>query len=558
MVHRTAPSVLHIALDGCDAGLMLDLAARGRCPNIAALLQDGAAVESVAPFGTFVGSSWMTISTGDDVGTHRYWNWMEVDPDTYALRHTTPREARSRPFWEQLSDAGCRVAVFDVPHAAVPASFNGVVVKEWGCHDRHDGTASFPPAVLDELDQVLGRHPVGCREHPSGDQAFAPCDYTLRSGFLRTTEEERALIDLLYQGIDVKHRASVMLMEREPWDVFTTVFGEAHCVGHQFWHLHDEHHPRHDPSARRLLGDPVEAVYTRLDAVVGDLVTRVPMDTTVYVQMNHGMGPHFDGDHLLDQLLLRIDDYLRGSFRPGSWSRVGRAVTRRTPSGLRGAMHRGVALSARLKSRVGPPVPSVRPWPRADRRFFSIPGNTSVGAVRFNVVGRESRGLVRRGADLSGLIDMLADALLEVIDVTTGRPLVRSVVRAEDVLDKHHDDRLPDVFVEWDRSSLVEQVWSPMTGTVAARYEHWRTGDHHDRGIFIARGPGIAPGRRPAPMALTDVAPTIAAAAGVELVGVDGRAHADLEPARRARVGPGGVSDEHRRRARPEAGPAGG
>ena len=289
MSERAAPRVLHIALDACDADLMLHLARTGRCPNIAALMRDGAVLDTIAPFGTYVGSSWTTISTGDRVGTHQYWNWLEVDPGDYSLGPTTPRHARGRPYWERLSDAGRRVAVFDVPHAAVPDSFNGVVVKEWGCHDRHDGTASFPPEVLGELDDSVGRHPVGCRDHPHGHDAFAPCDYTLRDGPLRSIDEERALIQLLFEGIDRKHRASVQLMEREPWDVFTTVLGEGHCVGHQLWHVHDTSHPRHDPAARLLLGDPVEEVYIRLDGVVGDLVSRVPLDTTVYVQMNHGM-----------------------------------------------------------------------------------------------------------------------------------------------------------------------------------------------------------------------------------------------------------------------------
>src|SRR4051794_41117737 len=52
MSPRTAPRILHIALDACDADLMRRLAAEGRCPNIAALLRDSAVADTVAPFGT--------------------------------------------------------------------------------------------------------------------------------------------------------------------------------------------------------------------------------------------------------------------------------------------------------------------------------------------------------------------------------------------------------------------------------------------------------------------------------------------------------------------------
>ncbi len=229
-----ANPMLFVALDACDAGLMQELARAGRCPNLARLLGESAVVETIAPYGTFVGSSWMTISTGVYVGTHRYWNWVEVDSASYELRPTTPRESRRGPFWEHLSKSGRRVAVFDIPHADVPVEFNGVVVKEWGCHDRHFGTAAYPAGILEELDALVGRHPYGSMTHPRGDAAFAPCDYTLRAGNIRTLEEQRQLLALMLRGVEVKQSASLELLDRGPWNLFATVLGESHCAGHQF------------------------------------------------------------------------------------------------------------------------------------------------------------------------------------------------------------------------------------------------------------------------------------------------------------------------------------
>ncbi len=528
MAVERAPRVLYVALDACDPELMLEFAATGRCPALADLLRDGALAETVAPSGTYVGSSWMTITTGTDVGTHRYWNWVQVDPATYQLRATTPREARGRPFWEVISEAGRRVAVLDIPHCDVPESFNGVVLKEWGCHDRHDGTASFPADLLDELDRTVGRHPVGCRSHPAGDEAFAPCDYTLRSGSHRCADEERQLLDLLRGGVDAKRRASLQILGQEPWDLFAVALGEGHCVGHQFWHVHDPSHPRHDPTVRASLGDPIEDVYRRLDATLGDLIARTGPDTTVYLQMNHGMGPHFDGAHLLDQMLERIDRSLESQFEPGTWSRTGRKLYAASPRRLRGVARSVLAGAARVKARIGPPVAVGAVGPRPDRRFFQVPGNTSVGAIRFNVVGREALGIVAPGAELDRLCHDVTRALLDVIDIDSGRPFVRAVMRSEEVVQRSADDHLPDLFVEWERSSLVERVWSPMTGTVVAAYDHWRTGDHHDRGMLVARGPGIVGGRRHGQITLDDVAPTLAAALGVELPGEHGRVYWDL------------------------------
>lgn len=529
MAEPSSTRVLCIALDACDVDVLTRFASEGRCPNVARLLDDGAVVDTVAPYGTFVGSSWMTISTGSSVGSHRYWNWLEVDPDTYALLDTTPRQSRRPPFWLHLSDAGRRVAVIDVPHADVPAHLNGLLVKEWGCHDRHHGTASYPTGLLAELEASAGRHPYGSMIHPAGYDAFAPCDYTLREGLYRTYDEERRLLDLMVQGVDRKADLSLALLDRGPWDLFLTVFGESHCVGHQFWHVHDPTHPRHDPDTRRLLGDPVALVYGRIDAAIGRLLDRVGPTTTVWLQLNHGMGPHYDGEHLLDEVLVRIDRATGGERSSTGWrSRVVRPVIDRMPAALAPFVAGAVAAAVRRRARVAPPVASPRPALDPTRRFFQVPGNTAVGAVRFNLAGREAAGTVTPGPELERLRDEVAGALMGLINVDTGRPAVRSVVPAEEVVARSEDDRLPDLFIEWDRSTPTETVWSPVTGTVHAPYDHWRTGDHLDRGLVLVRSPDLAPGRRSTPMRLEDVAPTMAALIDCSLPGVDGIVRTDL------------------------------
>lgn len=523
-----ASKVLFVAFDACDTELMLRLVAEGRCPSLGGLLKDAAVVDTVLPSGTFVGSSWMTISTSTDVATHGFWNWMEVDPATYGRIDTTPRDVAQRPFWEHLSDAGRRVAALDVPHAGVPQSFNGVLLKEWGCHDRHDGTGAYPPELLGELDQLVGRHPVGCLVHPDGHDAFAPCDSVHRASGYRTLDEERQFFDLLRRGIDAKEQVSTHLLGQGPWDLFATVMGEGHCVGHQLWHVHDPSHPRHDPATRALLGDPVEAVYEQLDGVLGELLARVDPEATVYVQLSHGMGPHFDGHHLLDQVLQRIDDVYDSAYSPGALTRIGGRAYGFARGRARRSTARAAAAAARWKLRRGSPAPLPPIGPGPDRRFYQLFGNTSVGAVRFNMVGREAHGRVQPGVEYERMRDKVAAALLDIIDIDSGRPLVKSVVKAEDVYARHDGDRLPDLFVEWERSVLIERVWSPLIGTVVAPYTDWRTGDHCERGLFVARGPGILPGRRATAMPLVDVGPTIAASLGVDLPEAEGRPWPDL------------------------------
>ena len=60
-------------------------------------------------------------------------------------------------------------------------------------------------------------------------------------------------------------------------------------------------------------------------------------------------------------------------------------------------------------------------------------------------------------------------------------------------------------------------------GRIEQRSVGNRTGDHRGDGALFLRGPGIPAGARERPVAVTDIAPTLAALLGVALHDVDGR-----------------------------------
>ena len=174
--------------------------------------------------------------------------------DRWRAARTRPRWAGPiddpPPVWKRLSDHGRRVASFDAPHARVADTLNGVQIVEWGCHDRHAGTRSFPPALVDEINDKYGPHPIGTVPHGPREH-YAPCDFVHRAGEHRTAEENGALLETMRQAIAVKRAASVDLLTGDDWDLYFAVFGEGHCSGHQFWHVHDETHPWHDATRAR-------------------------------------------------------------------------------------------------------------------------------------------------------------------------------------------------------------------------------------------------------------------------------------------------------------------
>ena len=518
--------ILFVGLDACDPKIALRLAAEGRMPTLAQLLLRGVRCPVRNPFGLFVGALWMTFATGLGPDRHGFHCWDEIEVASYRRRLTTPKGVAATTFWQALSDAGRRIAVIDVPHSRAKGLGAGLQVAEWGCHDRHFGFHTWPPAEAAQIEKRFGLHPVfGMDGHTARE--FAPDDYVHRAGRWRTSEEERRLLDALLCGVDAKRRLSSSLLAGGGWDLFLTILGESHAVGHQQWHLHDPSHPRHHPAdVDTLGGDPLQQVYERLDGALGELLSLVNDGTTVFALLSHGMGPHYDGSRLLDQVLRRIDLADRVE-RPHWWAG---GMLDGFIGGLAKVANRGSGVPSLAEARLRAANKDLKPCrefvsrhQRARQRFFLEPNNFVYGGVRLNLIGREPNGLIAREA-VDETCARLAEDLRQLVNVNTGGPVIRSVERADRWYRRNENDTMPDLFIEWDRTAPIETIWSPKIGVVHAPFVNWRTGDHRPGGLLLAVGPGIPAAGNAPEIALEDLAPSLAARLGVVIKNIDGRA----------------------------------
>jgi predicted AlkP superfamily phosphohydrolase/phosphomutase len=307
------------------------------------------------------------------------------------------------------------------------------------------------------------------------------------------------------------------LLARDAWDLFAVVFSESHCAGHQLWHLRDPSHPRHDPElARTLGGDPMQDVYAAIDAGLGRILERVGPEAAVFVLASHGMGPHYDGTFLLGEILRRIRERSLSPARRGLGDGLAR-LWHATPVPLR-------RLLAPLQRRVRKPMGQAFPTALIEGSsiFWEVPNNDVYGGIRINLAGREPRGVVARGPQLERVCAELAAELGALVNLETGRPLVKRVLRTAEHYAGEHLDALPDLMVEWDREFPIRRIHSPALGTIEGEFKGRRTGDHKPDGLLMAAGPGIRPGRLDANVSVMDIAPTLAARLGVALGDVDG------------------------------------
>ena len=523
MTSRTR--TLFLEIDSGDKVLIRKWAADGKLPTFARLLHDGLVGDTMSVEGFFVGATWPSLYTGVSPARHGFHSLMQLRAGTYDFYRAQPGvDVKHEPFWSALSRAGRRVAILDVPLSSLTDGLNGVQTVEWGVHDSVYGFQAQPETLREEILASYGPHPIK----------------GLCNNYGRTPDDFRMLRDDLVSGVEKKAQWTRQLLRRGGWDFFCQVFSEAHCVGHQCWHLHDPTSPAHDAELARAVGDPVEEVYVALDAAVGSIIGEVGPDTLVVVLAGHRMSHKYGAQFLLPEILVRLGVARKtrapkrsvtkatlDSVLTSGWQRVPTFVK----SGLQGLRVRTRDWVTEAHRDI---APHLRALDRAKSQCFMMDNGFPVSGLRVNLAGREPQGIIQPGAALDAFCAALTDDLLEIVDQDSGAPLVSGVKRTATIYDGPYLDRLPDLLVEWNEDvrlgsancgnphgSLL-RIDSPKTGELSAVNEYPRTGDHRPQGLFMARGPNVTSGHLERTVSLMDFAPTFARGLGVTLAEVDG------------------------------------
>ncbi len=490
--------VLFIAFDSAEMDLLLRWAEAGDLPNLQRLREGGAWGRTQTPLGFGSDSTWFTLLSGVNPGHHGRYFALQVFPGSYEHRKFTNDDVTRDPFWMELSREGKRVGIMDIPYAPFRGEVNGIMVADWMTHATlHDKPRSWPPALIDDLIAEFGSDPIG------------NCDFFTSKG-----DRCAELQSLMLKRVETKIAAICKLLDQGGWDLFMSSFSDSHCVGHQSWHLHDSGHPAHDAAWAKRNGDPVREVYRALDSALGQLLERAGPDTYVVFLAGPGMQANYGGNYLLDQVLRHLQT---GPAMPGSTKVDGlQKVWRRLPMGLR--------RMARPLSR------SFLTSERSKRKCFAVPHNEITGAIRVNLVGRESHGLIQPGAEYDDFCRELADDLMELVNLDSGQPAVRDVIRTHELFEGEYMDLLPDLLVVWNCERPIRRLGSPKLKEISQAYPGVRTGDHSRHMLFVVRGPGIRQGEIVDRMDIRDLMPTMAAYLGTSLADIEGKAAESLLP----------------------------
>jgi predicted AlkP superfamily phosphohydrolase/phosphomutase len=491
--------LLVIGIDAAEACLLQQWAADGSLPNFARIESVSRRYRLRNPLRTLPGTIWPEITSGMSAGKlPLYFHPRQLHTGEARRRPVEPDELNTERFyWTVVGRSGRRVAAIDQVQTVLAPSFNGIQVVEWGLHDPTYGFATDPPSLADEIRNRYGMHPG----HPTRS-----CD-----AHSRTRDGYEQLLQRLLKGIAKKSELLLDLFARESWDLFTCTFGEAHCAGHQLWHVHDPASPSHDPNAPPHLKTGLRSVYEQIDNGVGALLSAISPDTTTVIFTSHGMGPYIGGPQMLPEVLARL------GLTSGGDTAFARCMRRAKAK----ALHMPKQLNSLLR-----PVLEVWPLKRIQEATGSLldplesPNtratsliNNRCGAIRLNLKGREPFGGVEPGSEAERLVDLIRQELRALKDPRTNQPIVEEIVTATEMFGSDHHEDVPDIMVVF-RTDLgaLEQCASESVGLVrvAINYPGYpRTGDHTTESRLWILGPRVRPGVSSSQGDVLDIAPTV-------------------------------------------------
>jgi predicted AlkP superfamily phosphohydrolase/phosphomutase len=488
------PKLLILGLDGATFGLLQPWIDGGRLPTLARLQREGASGPLESTFPPISAAAWSSFATGVNPGKHGVVDFYYPRPGEYTVNTMSGAARTSRTLWSLLGEAGLRTITVGEPGTYPPEPVNGCTVAGF-LTPGPDSPYTWPPELKEELERVLGGYSIWPDER-----------------YRSTPHLDRFVADLKAH-IDLHTEAALYLMRTRPWDLFALVYLHTDMFQHEVWRLVDPAHPAYDVDQAARWRDVVLDFYAHLDGCLGRVLEAAAAGSQglhTLVLSDHGFGPAVD--------FLLMNNWLVDQ---------GYLILKRTPFTLlkRLAFRLGVTpLTAfRVASAVG--LGKLRRqvrWQRGGgwmkRLFLSLSDVDwsrtqawsvgSFGQIYINVSGERPQGIVRPGATYEQLCAEIAAKALQMRHPLTGDPLIEHVYRRGELYTGRHLDRTPDLILRTAGMRTLAFGHADFGSNRLVEPVQGMSGHHRPDGIFLAHGPGVAPGARLDGASILDVAPT--------------------------------------------------
>ena len=476
--------VLVFGLDGATLDLIQPWVRDNKLPTLQRLMSTGCwgTLESTTP--PMTSPAWPSFATASYPAKHGVFDFVSAHSGTYNIVNAT---GVKRPtLWEQVSNAGHRVGIMNVPVTYPPRSVNGFLIS--GLLSPSGADVTYPPDLLDRYEHGDDRYRVMPRiQYKPGN-------------------EQRYLQDL-EELVDIRGRYASRLLRDRPWDLAMVHFLATDLVQHALWRFMDPTHPRHEPNSP--FHDAILRIYQRVDRTMGKLLEQVGDEVTVMVMSDHGFGPLHGVINL--NILLWEQGLLHMKRSP--FTRLRTTMFRHgiTPKAVYNLLVR-----LNLQNIVARVAKSTRN--AVYNKFLSfddIDWSRTVayslghmGQIYINVKGREREGIVERGAPYEEAVDRVIRAL-GTLTTPDGQPMLDRVIRSSELPGGPYADDGPDLHLVLDEYRYISCPLFATDGNVTSKQIRGDSGSHRRNGTFIAAGPDIRAGERIDGARIVDLTPTV-------------------------------------------------
>ena len=503
---KKVPKVVVIGLDAATWTVIRPMMAEGKMPNLAKLMKAGVSgtLESILP--PITPPAWTSFMTGKNPGKHGIFHFVETEHGGYAMNYANATSRRSPTVWKLLNNAGYSVGTMNIPFTYPPEPLNGFQISGM---DTPSETSPFihPPELREELVKHVGGIQLDLR--------FL--------GAMSTDERRNQVLAEMKQLDEQWAKAALYLLQNHPQDVMMFVFMSIDTVQHYFWQHMDKDHFIHDPKLAPTFGDAVRKVYERLDVATGQIIDRLPPETTVFVVSDHGGGPVVDRTIFLNRYLAQLGLLHYHEKATSGIRKLGKKILRLGFSLLRST------LSSRQKSRIALLFPKIlQKSEMAYSSFTSIDWSrtkaycsevlASPPSIWINLKGVKPQGTVDP-AEYDALVDFIIEKLAELKDPRTLKPVINRVYRRNEIFHGPFAHEGADLVLDWwseDSLFSTQPSFPEDTNKPALIIREHRPsetsewgGTHRLHGIVIAGGPAFKTGAEIANARLIDIAPTL-------------------------------------------------
>ncbi len=497
--------VMIVGFDGATLDLIQPWVDAGLLPTFKRLMAESAWGDLRSTIPPVTPAAWNSMALGLNPGKHGLFDFFRRVDGSYETTVVNTTHRHGAPLWTLLSQAGYRVAVFNVPASYPPDDVNGTMVS--GLLTPSGATdAAYPRELLNELKRAVPEF------------GFYP------PGIFSKGQETQFVQDVLdWDAMTL--RGTEFVMQHDNWDFLFTVFSGVDIMCHVMWKEMETRGASvesDDSAVKEKLANAIQAVYRQADAITAKLLDAAGEDTTVMVVSDHGFGLQENYVHL--NAWLAAHGYMKFKRNPVTLARYFAYRLGLTPLGVLEFIRR-LGLGGQVKQAAGGNRARLDALIKSAFLSFAdvdwsrtVAYSAGFGAPIFvNLKGREPQGIVTPGLEYECLLDQLTTDLGALKNPRDGSPFVDKVYRAREIFSGDHLDSAPDLLFE-------PRDWRDQGyGLHDFASNHWiessrdHSGTHRMNGIVFLRGPDIRPGYRIQGAQLFDIAPTVLALMGVPI-----------------------------------------